>query len=79
MNMNNTRFFFRLTLHDVANRWVYQSRGFETMGNLKISLTSWFKYHDRLGVKIYQIDDHDFITLLNTGNKQEINKRLYNR
>jgi len=76
--MNNIRFFFRLTLHDVENRWIYQSRGFETMRNLKISLTSWFKYHDRLGVKIYQINEKDYVTLMNTGNKIEIQDRLYN-
>jgi len=76
--MNNTRFFFRLSLHD-ANNWLYQSRGFETMRNLKISLTSWFKYHDRMNIKIYQIDDHDFIKLMNQGTKGVIQDRLYHR
>jgi len=76
--VNNIRFFFRLTVIDNHN-WIYQSRGFETMRNLKISLTSWFKYHDRLGVKIYQIDGHDFIKLMNTGSKTEIQDRLYHR
>jgi len=76
--MNDIRYFFRLVLLD-TNRWIYQSRGFETMRNLKISLTSWFKYHDRINIKIYQIDEHDIIKLMNTGNKIEIQDRLYHR
>lgn len=75
--MNTILYFYRITYNE--NNYIFQSRGFETIQNLKISLAFIFKYsYNHTGYDVFSIStETNNIELIAKGDKQEIRNRIY--
>jgi len=72
-----TMYFFRI--HYKEDNFIYQSRGFDGLRNLKISLTSFMKWNNYLNIEILTLNPKtNELIIHNTGNNKQIQDMLYN-
>jgi len=72
-----TMYFFRLNY--MNDNFIYQSRGFDGLRNLKISLTSFIRNREELYIEILTLNPRNTdLTIINKGEIPDIEKMLYN-
>jgi len=69
-------FFYRTKYHN--GNFIYQSRGFNNLKNLKISLSSTLNHGNLTYIEVLSIQPDSYkINMIVKGNKQEVRTRFY--
>lgn len=75
-NTNNPLYFYRSKYYD--DNFIYQSRGFNDLKNLKISLASTLKHGNLSYMEVLSIQPDSYkINMIVKGTKQQVRMRLY--